>query len=244
MYWLTFVGEGRSGHTLVSGILGSHPNVRISEEQKYISKWCRGISREDIIRALLASGGGKYRRSMGFENLDTYTEPLLVMGDKCGWDAVNEVKRRGQASDILTRFSDFIEMPVKVIHTTRHPLDNISAWVDSPKYARLYPERDRRFNKMIARYCKFYEAAEEIMAGQDVFHLRNETLIENSSDTIQKLSDWLDLPPNKGWRRASAKYVNATPHRRRDACNWPDKYLDQVNGSRVLDRFPSLSYYK
>lgn len=243
MIWITFVGEGRSGHTVVSGILGSHPHIRMSEEQKYISKWCRGYRKTRIIDELLAAGPGRTRRDMGFPNLCHHTDPLMALGDKCGWDAVNEVRKRSQSPTILTRFSEFMEMPVKVIHTSRHPLDNISAWLMSPKYQRMHPDTDRLHNKMIRRYCQFYETAEEIMEGQDVFHLRNEELIADPSGTIQALSDWLGLPTDRAWRRASAKFINAKPNRRSQTYPWIENYREQVLGSRVLERFPSLEYY-
>jgi hypothetical protein len=241
--WITFVGEGRSGHTIVSGILGSHPHIRMSEEQKYISKWCRGSTRDEILRALFNSGPGKTRAGMGFSNLRTFTEPLHSVGDKCGWDAVNEVHKRGQSPDILTRFSEFMDLPVKVIHTTRHPLDNITAWLSSPKYQRMFNDKDLLHRRMIRRYCRFYEAAEQVMVGQDVFHLKNEELIANPNDTIQRLSDWLGLPPNRPWRRASAKFVASKPHRRRDEYPWIEEYREQVLTWRVLERFPSLECY-
>jgi hypothetical protein len=244
MYWLTFVGEGRSGHTIVSGILGSHPHVRISEEQKYISKWLRGMSKEEILFNLNMSGEGKYRKTMKIPNLLNYKDPLLVVGDKCGWDAANEVRKRGASVDILTQFSNFMGMPVKVIHTTRHPLDNITAWVNSSKYERLIPDKDRRFNKMIARYTKFYEVAEKIMENQDVFHVSNEELIKDPELMFKTLCEWLNLPVTVSWCKEAASLVNNKPHRSRLEYEWPDKYVEQVMGYRVLDRFPSLGYYK
>lgn len=244
--WITFVGEGRSGHTILSAILGSHPHIRMAEEEKYISKWCRGQSRDEILTALLASGTGRYRRTMGFSDasINTHTGELLSIGDKCGWDAVNEVKKRDQSPDILTRFSSFIELPVKVIHSSRHPLDNITAWLSSPKYQRMYTNVELLHKRMIRRYCRFYEAAEMVMENQDVFHLRNEELIADPAATIQELSDWLGLPPDSEWCRASAKLVAAKPHRRRDEYPWIEEYKEQVLTWRVLDRFPSLAYYK
>lgn len=244
MNWITFVGEGRSGHTVLSGILCSHPHVIVAEEQKYVSKWIRGFSRDDILKALYASeGGGVTRKAMGFPNLKTHTDPLAAIGDKCGWDAVNEVKKRGESPDILTRFSKFIGMPVKVIHTSRHPLDNISAWLASPKYQRMYGNTELLHRRMVRRYCRFYETAELVMEGQDVFHVRNEELIANPRETIRSLAEWLELPADEKWLETSAGFVNPSPNRRRDQYPWIEEYKEQVLTWRVLERFPSLDYY-
>lgn len=242
MYWITFVGEGRSGHTIVSAILGSHPHIKLAEEQKYISRWCRGETKDQIITSLHSSGVGNYRKTMGFNGILTHTEPLMAIGDKCGWDAVNEVKR-GQSPDILTRFSSYMDMPIKVIHTSRHPLDNISSWLMSNKYRRMYGNEELLHKRMIGRYCKFYEAAEQVMENQDVFHLRNEELIANPSTVIQRLSEWLELPTNKPWRRGCAKRIFSKPNRKSETYPWIEEYREQVLTWRVLERFPSLEYY-
>jgi hypothetical protein len=249
--WITFVGEGRSGHTIISAILGSHPHIRITEEQKFISKWCRGWTKEDILKGLFKSNDGGYlghrpygyRANMGFSGLRTFTDPLLVIGDKCGWDAVNEVAKRGQSPDILTRFSEFMELPVKVIHTSRHPLDNIASWINSPKYKRAHPDDEFRTNRMIQRYTKFYQAAEKTMEGQDVFHLRNEELISNPSQVIQDMADWLELPHNRPWRRYCAARVFDRPNLRRDEVVWLKNFKEEVLGDRVINRFSTLREY-
>ena len=62
MNWITFVGEGRSGHTIVSAILDSHPNLRIAEEQKLITKWWRDKwTRDQILDNVKKCGHGKER---------------------------------------------------------------------------------------------------------------------------------------------------------------------------------------
>ena len=256
MNWITFVGEGRSGHTVISGILGSHPHVRISEEQKYVSKWLRGMSREDILSDLHASGTGRYRRNMHsriaespgvsrsirFENLGSYEDPLMAVGDKCGWDSVNEILKRKGDPRILDYFGEAMGMPVKVIHTSRHPLDNIASWVNSPKYLRLHG--DDIESRMVRRYSRFYEAAEKIMEGQDVYHLRNEELIHNPEGEIIKLATWLELPILHPWIDEVSHMISGSAHRGRDEVNWNERLKQEVLGSRVIGRYPSLAYYK
>jgi hypothetical protein len=215
----------------------------MGEEQKYIGKWCRADwSREVILERLLTSGVGRARSKLKFNGLTTHTEPLLAVGDKCGWDAVNEYRKRGEDSDILTRFGSHMDMPVKTIVTLRHPLDNISCWMVSPKYIRMYGNEGLRFRRMIRRYKRFHDAAWDVLEGQDVFYLHNEELIANPSPTIQALSDWLELPPNKNWRRACAKRVFKSPNRRRDTIKWPEVYEQRV--MTYIDTSPMFEYYR
>ena len=61
-YWLMFIGEGRSGHTIISACLGVHPHIRLSDEQKYINKWVNeDWSRDHILEHLHQSGSGQQR---------------------------------------------------------------------------------------------------------------------------------------------------------------------------------------
>lgn len=254
MNWVHFVGEGRCGHTIISAILDSHPNISISEEEKPVSRWLRdpaAWTRETIIARTINTGLGKERKaivaSTGLTGLRVPKDNLLVMGDKCGWDAVNEVRKRGASSDTLTKFGQHIGMPVKVIHVSRHPLDNISAWVQSPKYQRLHPEIYSRLRVLIRRYSRFYTGAEEVMAGQDVFHLRHEELCKNPKAVIENLCQFLmpvGGPDFYAWLDRASKAVYTKPNNRFEKEPWPFPELVEMVYWRIIDKYPSLEYYK
>jgi len=242
MNWVTFVGEGRSGHTIVSAILGSHPHIRMGEEQKYISKWYRnGWSKDQILEHLLQSGVGKARKLFGFPNILTHEEPLLTVGDKCGWDAVNEYRKRDAPVDILDQFGKHMGMPVKTIVTLRHPLDNISAWVSSPKYIRMFGDEGLRYRRMIRRYKRFHDAATNILSGQDTFFLYNEDLIAYPHATIRDMGEWLGLPVDSNWVDMCASYMFKKPNQRRSELEWPEEYVkrvtDYIDTCSLLERY-------
>ena len=241
MIWVTFVGEGRSGHTVLSGALGSRLDARISEEQKYISKWRRGYNWNQIMQHLNQSGVGHARRDQGWPNLQRYDE-LLLVGDKCGWDAVNEYRKRGAPATILKDFEEFMDMPVKTLVTVRHPLDNITAWVDSPKYKRIFPDEALRFRRMIRRYKQFHEAAWDILQYADYQVVPHEALCAHPNMALQEISDFIGLPKNKEWRREAGKRIHTKPHLRRDDIKWPTEYIDRVDA--FIAESPLLEYYR
>lgn len=219
--------------------------MRIAEEQKYISRWLReGWSREAILEAALSSTIGKARKALNFdiEAICSHKEPLQVLGDKCGWDAVNEYTKRGASKSILTDFSTFMQMPVKTVVTLRHPLDNISAWVGSEKYKRLFPDEGRRYRKMCQRYRKFYNAASDILEGQDVYLLHNERLIADPSAVLQELEIWLELEPNRDWRRSCAARLFKKPNQRRTTLDWPQSHVNAM--AEYINTHPLMAYYK
>lgn len=242
MNWVAFVGEGRSGHTLLSGILGSHPNARISEEQKYISKWLRGWTVDMIRSSILQDGAGRARTAQGWKNLRTHIEPLSLIGDKCGWDAVNEYRKRGAPISILSDFQLFIDMPVKVVVTVRHPADNIANWVLSNKYSRIFPHEPTRQHNMIKRYRRFYSASNEIIQGTDHFVLYHEELLKDPSRTIEELRSFVGLPSNEDWLKSCLSIIHPKPNVHRNKVEWTiasEKKLKQI-----IDVNPLMAYYR
>jgi hypothetical protein len=166
----------------------------------------------------------------------------MVVGDKCGWDAVNEVRKRGASVDIIHQFGKEMGMPVKVIHTTRDPRQNIAAWFHSPKYIRIWGENpDSRMRFSVRRYARFYTTAQLILDQHpDAFHLRQEELILNPAATLSSLFEYLELPLSKEYRRWVQKKLYKTLPLRETP--W-DKKWDEAIQERVLDRFSSLGYY-
>jgi hypothetical protein len=97
---------------------------------------------------------------------------------------------------------------------------------------------------MVRRYSRFYETAEMVMEGQDVYHLRNEELIHNPEGEITKLAEWLELPILQPWLSTAARLITKKAHRGRDDVNWDEDRKAGVLGSRIIGRYPSLAYYR
>ena len=241
--WITFVGEGRSGHTIVSAILDSHPNLRIAEEQKLITKWWRDDwSRDQIITNVKQCGQGKERAPKALPGSLTWNEPLLYLGDKCGWDAVNLIKKQGAESDVLSKFGLHMGMGVRVIHTIRDPYENISAWLDSPKYKRQWPDLRYRTRMSIKRYSRFYSTADKLLTKYPAFSLYNEELCLDPKNVLIRLCTFLDIPVVEPWFSNAANSVFKTPHKRSDSIEWDKKLWDMV-GWRIVDRYAYFDRY-
>ena len=205
MQWVVVIGEEYSGRDLVSLILGGHKHVRFAYEEKYFSRWHRGvIDPKQIVPTLLEVGYNRSSKVMDhWPSLRSHTDPLLCVGDNCVDDVVRLV-RLGQAPPgVLHEFSNAIGLPVKVVHTVRNPTQTIATLVNDPKYFRLWGDQlNRRAQIAIRRYAKFYQAAQSIFDHHDsVFHLQYEALIYKPTDTLMSLFKYLDLPQDKSYRR-------------------------------------------
>jgi len=248
--WLEFVGEGRSGHTVVASILDAHPNIRISEEKKWVGRWYRnaGDTKEDIMSGVVSCTGGRERNKYlisGSHQL-THTPPLLVAGDKCGWAAVNEVKRRGAPKDIIGRFADFMEMDYRVIHTVRNPFDNIASWCVSPKYIRRFPSDYGRLRQMIRRYSRFCTTVcemTETMEKEKIYTLYNEDLIERPQETISNLLEFLSVPYTAEQVGLFSSVVLDRPTAKSNSMEFLGDCHEMVYW-RIIDKYPFLSKYR
>ncbi len=241
--WITFIGEGRSGHTIISAILDSHPNVRLAEEQKLITKWIRdGWSREKIIDEVKKCGHGKERKLKALPGSLTWEEPLLAIGDKCGWDAVNLVKKHGQTPSIIDNFSEHINMPIKIIHTIRNPYDNITAYLDSPKSNRKWRDEDTLYRMCIRRYARFYSTAIKLLEMYPRFDLYNEEIIENPERILTKLCAFLDLPLVEPWLTNAVNAVYKKPNERSKRREWPAEWEEQMPW-RIIGKYYFFERY-
>jgi hypothetical protein len=202
------------------------------------------MSVDQVTPHLLQSGYGRQRKKYApWAPVLTHEEPLQIIGDKCGWDAVNEVKKRGAPVDIIHKFGEAMGLSVKVIHTTRDPRQNIAAWFHSPKYIRLWGESPQpRARFAVRRYARFYTVAQTILDQHpDAFHLRHEELILRPAETLKALFEYIELPLSKEYRRWVQKHLlKEVPMRE---ITWGEEW-DQAIKDRILSgRFPSLDYY-
>ena len=239
--WVTFVGHGRSGHTIVSAVLDSHPNARISEEQKYVSKWwMEGWKRKQIIRHLLPSGQGKERKLKQLPGSGAWKDgehERLVMGDKWGLDGVSLVRKEGASADVLEQFADHMGMELKIIHTIRDPYDNISAWLDSPKYKRMFGEGNQLYAKSIRMYTRFYGAADQILSRHDHFTWRNDEFCADPRKVVTGLAEYLEIPVVEPWLTNAANSAFKRPNKRSEKVEWPEKWVKNVD-QRLIKRWP------
>jgi hypothetical protein len=204
MQWVVIIGEEASGRALVSFIVGAHYNVRLSNGERYVSKWHQGvIEAQQIVPLLLQKGYCSSSKEVNYwASLNKHNDPLLCVGDSCVDDVVRLVRQRRTSPDVLQRFSSAVGLPVKVVHVVRNPVQTITTWVQDLKYLRLWGDHpNQRAQIAIRRYTKFYNAAQSIFDKQgSVFHLPYEDLIFKPTETLIGLFNYLELPQDKGYR--------------------------------------------
>jgi len=229
-----FIGYPRSGHTLVGSLLNAHPEALISHELDALSLLREGGDRDALFRAIVEADRSFAERERHHTDYD-YNVPgswhgrwerLRVIGDKKGgrssWWLHDE-------PELLDRLYEVVSLPVRFIHVSRSPWDNIAT----------ITRRGHTHEDAISWYFDTCEAVVGIRSripSAHVFDLRHEDLIADPAGEMQRLAAFLGLDAPAPWIQACAARVNPAPNRSRHELTWSDPQIERV--SRAVRRFP------
>ena len=130
------LGYARSGSTLVGSLLDAHPNMVVADEADILRYVHPGVSRRQLFAIILERDrqfAHVDRRWHGFD----YSVPggsqgrfttLRVVGDK---HAGRATRRLWRDPKLLGRLRAVVRVPIRVLHVTRNPFDNIASVAQS-----------------------------------------------------------------------------------------------------------------
>lgn len=227
--FVIFIGYPRSGHSLVGALLTAHPDVVISHELDVLRRVRKGHSRQAIFEAVIdwdARFTAQGRVDFGF----SYAVPgawqgrarrLQILGDKKGgrsaWWLHDEPW-------LLDRLRETVALPVKVIHVTRSPWDNIATIARRgrplPEATRWYLDNARAVEGIRPRF--------EADAWLD---LRHEALVEDPRGALTQLAAFLGVEADGAWLGACAAAVRPSANRSRDRAAWTPELVAEIRGA-------------
>jgi hypothetical protein len=250
-YFVAFCGTGQSGSTVASALLDGHPNARIAFEQMPFKLWyAKHWSKEQIMQKMLTYGQGRHRQRFALPGSGSWLdrenqESLLVIGDKHGGDIRRLLADRTTdvGPSVVDEFSEFIGLPVKIIHTIRNPYDVVPAWVDKQKAIKTCPDLEKRFDRGIRRSLSLYKTMQPILDRHPHFELYNDDLIKDPRGTLTKLCEYLELPVVEPWLTTAAGIVFTEPHNRKDNREWGPGHKEKIE-AQLIDKYPHYNRYK
>lgn len=235
-----FIGYPRSGHSLVGQLLNAHPNMVISHELNVVRYLRPGFSREQIYALIL-------ERDRWFANRDrewtgysydvegawqgTWTD-LRVIGDKEGAATSNWL---AQDPDKLEVLRERVEDPLRALHVTRNPFDNITT------IARV---GDITLADATERYFRFADTCAWVrdqLAEEEYLDVRHEALVRDTAGILETMASFLDVPAPDEWVAPCADLVYDEPNRRREEVDWPADAIAEVEDR--LAAYPFLAGY-
>jgi hypothetical protein len=235
-----FIGYARSGHTLIGSLLNAHPEMVISHELDAVRFIEKGFVRSQLFSLIL-------RRDKVFESMNrTWTgydynvpsqhqgrfDRLRVIGDKRGRTSALEL---GRQPGLLDRLRRTVGVPIRVIHITRNPFDNIAA------------EAVRRSLPLAAatewfeETCRAVDVVRPLLAPSELIDLSHESFTQDPKASLTQLCVFLGVDPEPSYLDACAAIVWPSTKRRRDAVEWSPG--DRRSVEALIARYDFLDGY-
>jgi hypothetical protein len=235
-----FIGYPRSGHSLVGSLLNAHPEVVISHELDVLRYVGLRFRRQQLFHLILerdrdfastgrAVGGG-FDYNVPDEWQGRYRR-ILVIGDKRG---NSSIRRLDEDSKLFSRLERTVAVPVRVIHLTRNPFDNI---------ATMAQRSGCGLDKAIDRYLRLCGGVERIRERHPhaVLDRAHEDLLAEPAAFLIGICDFLGVDAPPSYLKHCAAIVYDKPNRSRSRVDWTDDGIARVDDA--IERFSFLTGY-
>ena len=235
-----FIGYTRSGHSLIASLLDAHPNIIIAHELNALRLFEKGVDKRKIYYFILRNSqrqgtAGRRETSYLYEVPNQWQgqfKSLKIIGDKKG-SGSNRVIRDNP--DILNILHNKIDVPIKFIHVTRNPYDNISTMIYK-KGADLEYGINSYFKK-----CKTVDYLKKQISDNDILDVRHESLIDDPRNIVQELCTFLGVETTQDYLDDCASIIFKSPKKTRFNLQWSKESIELVKNQ--IDQFEFLRGY-
>ncbi|HKP76839.1 MAG TPA: hypothetical protein VJT67_15015 [Longimicrobiaceae bacterium] len=235
-----FIGHPRSGHSVVGSVIDAHPDAVVPHRLDAVRYIARGYS-PAMLAHLAVRAARRYARSGS--RMTAYAYPvaggwqgrvrtLRVVGDQEGrMTALRLAADPGR----LDRFEARFGVPVRLVHVTRNPYDNITTWAQR-RFSTLERTARDYFD-----LCRAVATVLEHREGAGVLRVRHEALLERPEEHITALYRFLGLEVDEAQVRRCASIVYPAAHRTRHGAGWSADLIARV--ADEMRAFPFLDGY-
>ncbi len=235
-----FIGHARSGHSLIGSLLNAHPEVVISHELDAVRYVAHRFGRRQLYWLILQRDrvfGTMDRTWTGYD----YSVPsqhqgrfdrLRVIGDKRGRTTALEL---GARPELLDRLRRTVGVPLRVIHVTRNPYDNIAT--EAVRRRLTLAEATVWYE----RSCSAVDRVRPLLAADELVDLPYESFTEDPRSALAGLCRFVGIGATGPYLDACSELVWPTTRRRRDALAWSADDLGRVE--ELIGRHPVLGRY-
>jgi len=175
---------------------------------------------------------------------------LQVIGDKQGGTITQDI---AFYPSLLDSFKQEINIPIKVIHVTRNPYDNIRTILQKNKSMiqritqRLKSKENiKSLDAAITAYfflCKSVAEMKPSIEPNNWLDVRHEDLIENPQSVLKKICDFLEVESPEDYLKDCASIIFESPNKSRYKVNWDDQQIQRVqNGISCFDFLQGYSF--
>jgi Sulfotransferase family len=235
-----FLGCSRSGHTLVSALMDSHPNMIISNEMDTLKLFANGFSKQQVYYLILehSKADAKIDRNIGGYSYKILNQEqasfnqLKVIGDK---HAPVTTTRLYMEPKLLENLYNKVGVPIKFIHVIRNPYDNIKTMA-TKDFGGLKLEVAMELYFLL---CQGVTSIQERIDPSNILNVRHESLIQNPQKVLEEISDFLGLDtPTNGYIEDCSKIIYKTPHKSRHETAWDEQLIKKIREN--IDKYDFL----
>jgi hypothetical protein len=235
-----FIGYARSGHTLVATLLNAHRDMVIAHELDAVRYVRHGFRRSQLFSLLLQRDqqfGSIGRTWSGYQyevpgQFQGRFDRLRIIGDKRARSSVLQIAQRPQ---LLDRMRHVVKVPLRVIHVTRNPFDNIAT------EARRHKMSLTQATEWYEQICRSVEAVRPLLAPEELVDIRYEDFASHTVPELTGLCRFLGVDTEPTYLEACAGIVWAGTRRTRDSIPWT--VAERTDVERLIERYEVLSSY-
>ena len=226
--FLLFLGYPRSGHSLVGSLMDAHPNMILAHEANALKAIRYGFGRTQLFTWLLRKSQRFTAAGRSYTGY-SYSVPgqwqgryrhIEAIGDKHGNFTVEILARR---PELLEKARQRVQCPIRFIHVTRNPFDNIATIFRREKYD---------LEGAVEYYFGLVDDVASFTAQlppEDVWLVRHEDLIASPARVIEDWCRFVGVEPYPDYVEDAAAIVFDSPHRSRLDVEWPESLIKTVN---------------
>jgi len=238
-----FIGYPRSGHTLVGSLLDAHPDIVISHELDALYFFRNGFDRNRIFSLILHkdkvfTGKGRHWTGYDYSLKDLWQgryRHLKVIGDKKGGKSSLHLISK---PNIINDLKKEVDLPLRLIHVVRHPLDNIAT------HHRKWG-RGHTIQETVNDYFNRVQAVSNLkpkISKEEWLEFKLENFILDPSSILSKLLEALEVEKDTEYLKVASSKVFASPSKSRSKLNWPNNVVEQI--AERSQEFDFLKDYK
>lgn len=235
-----FIGYSRSGHTLIGTALNAHPEMVISHELDALSYVRHRFGRGQLFWSILQRDqhfGTMGRTWSGYNyeipgQFQGTFERLRVIGDKRARSSALQIAARPQ---LLDRLRHEVGVPIKVLHVTRNPFDNIAT--EARRHEMSLTDATTWYEEI----CVAVDRVRPLLSTSELLDVRYESFATDPTQSLSEICRFLDVEADPAYLDACASIVWPSTNRSRDKVDWTAEERRGVE--RLIDRFPILGPY-
>lgn len=244
-----FVGQPRSGHSLVGALLNAHPNIVIAHERDILSFVGKGAGSMFLYSLLVQRDRWFNSDSNGEWTGYSYVVPnqyqgkakdLRVIGDKKGGETATKLYT---SPEILDALHAEVGLPLKIINHVRNPFDCIAT-----QWRRMQDRpwiRDKSLESQIELFFQRTEGISRARSGrfsECVFDTWHEELVAEPRVVLKELISFLGEDCSGEYLTDCSSVLFVNPKETRNQAPWTEKLVGKVESK--LKRYDFLSRYK